>query len=623
MATVVGRDAPLATSQDGAGVETRIALVREGVLVALLWVATTAWVWIRMDQGWVPHDDGAFAQSAARVLQGELPHREFAELYTGGMTFLNAAAFWLLGEDLFSLRVPLFVLFLGFVPCVYYLARQFVGPAPAALSAIVAVTWGLPVYPAAVPSWYLLLFSVYGASALVRWRATGHARWLVVAGLYGGLAIVFKIVGVYYIVAVVYFLLVASPRVGERSAALGRSVAVTVAGSFVGVALLLGVLGRQIRFAELANFVLPVLVLTGALIYASWVGRSAPGARAQLSRISLFAVGVAVPVALFLIPFVWAGAIHELLRGVFVSPQSRREFAYFSTPLGVLLPASLVLTVIFVRRRVGEHGRNLLDAASVSLIGFVLVAAAVSPAAYTLLYDAGRGMAPLVVVAGGVALITSVRRGRDEPWELLFLILALVAFTALVQFPAGVPPYYAYLAPLVAVATVALAARLRLAHGLLPAALLVAYAIFGAAYLDRTTLNDLGHRYERNRDTVALADNASIRVTPETRRDLNRINDLVLKHGRGRYMYAGPDLPQLYFLTRFENPTRSLFDFLDTSDSARGRNLLRALRLHGVTVIAINLERDLSDPLEPMTLNALARLYPHHEEVGGIDVRWA
>ena len=61
--------------------------VRELVSLLLVWCVTGAWVWARLDQGWIPHDDGAFAQSAARVLDGELPHRDFVELYTGGLTF--------------------------------------------------------------------------------------------------------------------------------------------------------------------------------------------------------------------------------------------------------------------------------------------------------------------------------------------------------------------------------------------------------------------------------------------------------------------------------------------------------------------------------------------------------
>src|SRR4029078_10965736 len=128
------------------------------------------------------------------------------------MTFLNAGVFLVLGEDLFFLRIPLFVLFLPFVPCIYYIARQFVRPLGAAFTSAAAVTWGLPVYPAAVPSWSFLLFTVYGAAALTAWRKSRRDRWLVIAGAFGGLAIAFKIVGIYFIAAAVLFLICAGPR---------------------------------------------------------------------------------------------------------------------------------------------------------------------------------------------------------------------------------------------------------------------------------------------------------------------------------------------------------------------------------------------------------------------------
>ena len=55
----------------------------------------------------MPFDDGALAQSAERLLQGQLPHRDFDEIYTGGLTFLNAGAFRLFGISLWSLRLAM------------------------------------------------------------------------------------------------------------------------------------------------------------------------------------------------------------------------------------------------------------------------------------------------------------------------------------------------------------------------------------------------------------------------------------------------------------------------------------------------------------------------------------
>ena len=93
-------------------------------------------------------------------------------------------------------------------------------------------------------------------------------------------------------------------------------------------------------------------------------------------------------------------------------------------------------------------------------------------------------------------------------------------------------------------------------------------------------------------------------------------------HASGEFAFAGPDAPELYFLAQRKNPTRSLFDFLDTSNSARGEKLLRELRERNVTAVAINREPDFSQPLGPAIIQRLSVLYPQHSRVGKFDIRW-
>jgi len=115
-----------------------------------------------IDRGWVPHDEGALAHSAERVLAGELPHRDFDEVYTGGLTYLHALAFQTLGTNLLSARFVLFFFFLTWVPALYYIASRFASPLPAGGAVLLAVTWSLPNYFAAIPSWYNLFFATFG-----------------------------------------------------------------------------------------------------------------------------------------------------------------------------------------------------------------------------------------------------------------------------------------------------------------------------------------------------------------------------------------------------------------------------------------------------------------------------
>ena len=159
-----------------------------GIVLLTVLVVSAFYVAWHLNRGWMPYDEGALAQSAERVLQGELPHRDFDEIYTGGLAFLNAGAFRLLGTTLLPMRLALFVVFIAWIPAVFAIASRFVRPVVAGLVALLAVGWSLPNYTAAMPSWYNLFLATFGLVALFQYLEDGRQRWLVAAGVAGGLS---------------------------------------------------------------------------------------------------------------------------------------------------------------------------------------------------------------------------------------------------------------------------------------------------------------------------------------------------------------------------------------------------------------------------------------------------
>src|SRR5690242_16166870 len=155
---------------------------------------------------WVPWDEGTLAQAAYRALHGQLPHRDFNEGYTGGLTWLHAAAFRLFGVSLWTLRATLFAFAVASIPVWYYVARRFAPPLTAAILTLTCVAWSVPNYSASMPSWYNLFFAMAAIAALCRYIEKQTARWVFIAGLCMGLSIVVKIVGLYLAAAVVLFL---------------------------------------------------------------------------------------------------------------------------------------------------------------------------------------------------------------------------------------------------------------------------------------------------------------------------------------------------------------------------------------------------------------------------------
>ena len=424
----------------------------------LLWLGGCAFLALHLNQGWVAGDEGDFSQSATRILDGQLPHRDFTEIYTGGLAFLNAGVFAVFGQNLVWMRLPLFAVFVAYIPCVYAVSRRFVPRLPSALVALFAVAWGPVTYPAALTSWYLLFFSVFGALALLKYLETERARWLLIAGVFGGLSVTFKIVGVWFIAAVLLFLIFVEqdrrPRRADGRRGISAYGLVVAAFAFLCVAVVGSLIQTHPGGAELVTFMLPVVSVAAFVVFAEAGVEGAPalGRIKTVLRLALpFLAGAAVPIAVLLTPYVVTGSVGDLLNGVFVLPQSKLQGIY-SPPLGPrgLVVAAPVAIALVTRYFVSVPTRRRIDVAGVSIFAILLATSMTYPS-YLVLWTSARALAPLIVVAGIAALaFVPAAKARTEMRRGVFLCLVVAAFMGLIQFPFGAPIYFCYVAPLFA-----------------------------------------------------------------------------------------------------------------------------------------------------------------------------
>ena len=157
----------------------RLALLegRPGtIILVLLWLGSCAFLALHLNQGWVAGDEGYFSESATRILDGQLPHRDFIEVYTGGLAFLNAGVFAVFGENLVWMRLPLFAVFVAYIPCVYAVSRRFVPRLPSALVAALRGRVGPGHLSSSAHVVVPAFFSVFGALALLKYLETDRAQ---------------------------------------------------------------------------------------------------------------------------------------------------------------------------------------------------------------------------------------------------------------------------------------------------------------------------------------------------------------------------------------------------------------------------------------------------------------
>ena len=387
------------------------------------------------------------------------------------------------------------------------------------------------------------------------------------------------------------------------------------------VACLVLLIRSRLHPSEVAQFVLPGAAVAAVLVWneatqgrGSFVSRL----RALLRSIGPFALGVSIPIALLVAPYLAAGAMPDLYRGVLVLPQKRLRGASMSLPplTSLLAAAPYGLVVLLPQAR----------AAGVFFVGVLAVALTVSatPFGYPRIWASAQFSSIVAVVVGCVVLVRATRAGQVSAARRqgLFCLLAMVATTGLVQFPYSAPSYFCFVAPLVVLAFVAVVSIVPGASPGVHLSVLVFYLLFAVLRANRGDVWDLGAAFALPTPRVALAsEHAGLRVDPAEAEEFDRVVQLIEEKRVGPFIYASPDCPELYFLTGSHNPTRRVIDFLSELDLS-GRRLVDVLDAADVHVVAINQRPDFSPKLDAATQRALAARYPHAVKVRRFLVRW-
>jgi Dolichyl-phosphate-mannose-protein mannosyltransferase len=607
---------------------TRWNVFRPYAILLAVWLIAGVYVGSKIMHGWVPHDEGAFAQSADRILHGQLPHRDYSEIYTGGLAYLHAFAFRVLGENLGTLRIVLFVFFLLWVPVFYRIALRLVSDWVAAGVTLLAVTWSMPNYPAAVPSWYNLFLGTFGLAALLAYLETKAERWLFWAGFCGGLSFLVKNAALFYVGAVLLFFLFHEQSV-SRSRASVTAKRSPLYSSFVALGSAIfplaaaGLVRARGGFERTVDFVLPAAILAAVVLIreAHFTG-SASGERFRtLMRMCVpFTIGLLVPILLFALVYLRTGGIAALWIGVFVVP-FKRVFGAVTDPPDIvtILPSICLAGILAISAGLRGAARSIAIAVVTGGAVYSLLAFSRDADSFHAAWYAAYWLIPVLAVIGAVVLWPrrDAPGGQDSASEdSLFLLLALCSLCGLIQYPFSAPIYFCYVAPFVVLAAACLLSR----FPSLPRPLLgIVFSWFLVFAFLRVT--PLIYRANQQTRPVNLPRVGRLELDDESAALYERLIPFVRERAAGGRLYASPDCPQIYFLSGLDNPTRSLFDFFeaDYEDSARIPRIVNQLPIQ---VVVINNKPSFSAPIPNSVREELYKRFPRRQTFGDFDVLW-
>jgi len=619
------------------------ALLALGVLLSVILLAGLyAGSLLRI--GWIPSDEGTLATSALRVYQGQLPQRDFAEIYTGGLSLYHALAFRLLGVDLFSLRLAVFAVFLVWLPAVYWIARRFADPLWAALITLTAVVWSYPNYVAAMPSWYNLFLATFGTAAALRYLETRARRWLMLAGLCAGASVLVKIVGLYFVAAVLLSLLYLEQSSAQSSVQSGEPAQpcrLYRAACALALLAFLAVLGTLVLrgggLAEAYHFLLPSAACVGLLL---WRERrpsaltSGDRFAALLRLAAPFLLGLFAIVLLFLLPYIASHSLGALVEGVAGSAGARVAGLAGRNHVPSLALACYGLATIeaIVLALFGDRiWRNLPALVTAAALAAALAWYILPPTRQDLWYTAGT-LTPLAVLLGAVLLALPARsRNLNDlnpddpnlndpnpdrlPRERAMLLIAVAALCSLVQFPVPYITYFCYTAPLTLLAVAAVAALRRNAPGR-PALAVLLLGFLGLGLLGMVPR----HMYNPDLDLRALHPltlprAGGLRIDATTP-GYETLVPFLQAHSPNGLLYAANDCPVLYFLSGLRDPTRD-----DTG--APEAEVLTALHSGQLRLVVFN-DRPFfaRSAISPALRAETQRLLPNNKTIGQFSVYW-
>ena len=543
---------------------------RDVTIAVVMIAAALAYLIGFVPLGWVPHDEGMLGQTADRVLHGQIPHVDFDEPYTGGLTWLYAGVFKVAGVDLLYVRWLLFVAAAVAAGLTYAILRRFLPPIGAALATWIAIGWSFPNYFAGLPSWWLLLCALLCVWAVIRHTETEDRRWLIAAGLAAGLAVTIKQTGAYLLAALVLTVLYDGgrfPAASTTSAALERFVrwgACLVAVISVGL-----ILGPRLLRAEGLYLLAPIAACAMMLVLLPGSPSESPAPSSRLSSLAIVLLAAALPLAILLLPYFSEERLRDLFNGLFVLPRKRLVSASASMPSAWLILTGLPLVaLVFVRRcRDWTAGSRMTRALWWTAAIALPVLALWFTVSYQAVWQSTRAFAALAPV--GICGLLIVEGVEEAPRRsVLFMLAATLAWMSLNQFPFAAPIYFSYVAPLAVITTVAAATtRTRLDRAtMMPWAVML--LLFAVLVTNRGDLNMLGVAHVVRPPSARLnLPRGHLTVSQGEMDTYRRLIFAVSARLQGGRLVAGPDCPEVYFLLGLFSPSGELFDFLSASST--------------------------------------------------------
>ena len=553
------------------------------------------------DEGWIAHDEGLLGHTAELTLAGNTPHVEFQDAYTGLLSHINASSFKLFGINLASLRIPLLIGATMTAIVWYLIALRMVSPVVAGVVTLTSVAWSFPNYFAALPSWYVLMAASWTTWTLIKFQETSSRRYTLLAALFSGVAILFKIVGLYLVAASLFVIWIShaqplrteSDRQPKTNAHLILSVC--LAGIFT---LMVGLLiHKHLSLSTVAYFLIPLAAAMAIILESSQ--RFTLDLKDAVRNCLLFGITACVPLFIFALPYILQGNLDNLMDGLFELPKARLDHAAALPPNGVWCLASIPILLLTIFENKVPKSMILPLTSTIALCGACLCTLASTPLVYQSTFVVMQCSLPAIAVGAWYC-----HRKRELPMPAIILVI-VTACLGITQYPYSSGIYFCYCAPFVLLTLIGVIGRTTTYDKPLWLTFIVLLAVFAVARVNYTNPRLIGSRsqhFENNRSLQTTR--AKLKIESSQQQEYDSFLQIIEKQTTiNEPILAGPDCPQFYFLSGRQNPTPQCYDLFRVyqlgGQSELETELKRLIETRDIQLVVHNRNPEFSKPYSP------------------------
>lgn len=138
------------------------------------------------------YDEGLSIYGATRILNGDIPYRDFWTLYAPGEFYLLAWIFKIFGASIIAERITTVVIQTLLAYCVYLITRKLIPPKFALVIWMLTLAWLKVKIHYSCPMTTALLFCMLSCLTIANFIFTRQLQWLIISGILVGITTLFR-----------------------------------------------------------------------------------------------------------------------------------------------------------------------------------------------------------------------------------------------------------------------------------------------------------------------------------------------------------------------------------------------------------------------------------------------